>query len=174
MTPNRIINIAVLALLLGATVPVFAQKGQNDKKGNGGKGQQTQHQQQARHAKLAQHQQQPQRAQQVQRRQQPRHIPQNNGNNGFHGQGNNGNHYGRIPDASFHAKFGRNHAFRVGRPSFLNGYYRFQYGGYWFGYRDQWPAGWDYNDDVYVDYVGGAYYMYSPRHPGIHITLNLF
>jgi hypothetical protein len=34
--------------------------------------------------------------------------------------------------------------------------------------------GWDYNDDVYVDYVGGAYYMYNPRHPGIHITLNLF
>ena len=43
-----------------------------------------------------------------------------------------------------------------------------------FGYKERWPSGWSYDDNVYVDYVGGAYYMYNPRHPGIHITLNLF
>jgi hypothetical protein len=56
----------------------------------------------------------------------------------------------------------------------IGGYQRFQYDGYWFGFNEGWPLGWDYNDDVYVDYVGGAYYMYNRRHPGIHITLNLF
>jgi hypothetical protein len=62
----------------------------------------------------------------------------------------------------------------MGPPRFIDGYNRFQYSGYWFGYNQRWPSGWGYNDDVYVEYVGGAYYMYNPRHPGIHITLNLF
>jgi hypothetical protein len=105
-----------------------------------------------------------QKAQQVQQR----------GNNGFHGQGNNGNHYGRITDNHFRANFGRGHAFRMGSPRLVNGSYRFRYSGYLFGYSEPWPSGWNYNDNVYVDYVGGAYYMYNPRHPGIHITLNLF
>jgi len=51
---------------------------------------------------------------------------------------------------------------------------RFQYGGYWFGFNRPWPSGWDYNDDVYVVYEGGGYYLYNLRHPGIRITLNLF
>jgi hypothetical protein len=89
-------------------------------------------------------------------------------------RGNNGNHYGRIPDDHFRANFGRSHVFRVGSPRFVDGYYRFQYGGYWFGYNERWPSPWNYNDDIYIDYVGGAYYMYNPSHPGIHITLNLF
>ena len=59
-------------------------------------------------------------------------------------------------------------------PRFIDGYNRFQYSGYWFGYNEPWPSGWDYNDDVYVVYSGGAYYMYNRRHSGIHITLNLF
>jgi hypothetical protein len=93
---------------------------------------------------------------------------------GAYNRGNNGNHYGRIPDDRFRAHFGRGHAFRMGPPKFINGYHRFQYSGYWFGYNNRWPSGWDYNDNVYIDYVGGAYYMYNPTHPGIHIILNLF
>jgi hypothetical protein len=96
------------------------------------------------------------------------------GNNGFHGQGNNGNHYGRIPDNHFRANFGRGHVFRMGSPGRVNGSYRFRHNGYLFGYSEPWPSGWNYNDNVYVDYVGGAYYMYNIRHPGIHITLNIF
>jgi hypothetical protein len=193
MNQNRVISTAVLFLLLGTTIPAFAQKGQEKKGGGEGKAQQAQHQQQPRHAqqaqrsqhtKQAQHtqraqrtqqprrvqqaqrSQQPQRARQARRQQQPRAVANN--------RGNNGNHYGRIPDDRYRAHFGRVHAFRMGRPQFIDGYNRFQYSGYWFGYNQPWPSGWDYNDDVYVVYVGGAYYMYNRRHSGIHITLNLF
>ena len=89
-------------------------------------------------------------------------------------RGNNGNHYGRIPDDHYRANFGHDHSFHMIRPQMIAGHRRFQYGGYWFGFNQGWPSGWSYDDDVYVEYVGGAYYMYNLRHPGIHITLNLF
>ena len=145
MKQNRVISTAVLFLLLGTTPFVYAKKGTKGKAGGGQKAQQAQQS----------GKQQGQRA-------------------AYNGKGNNGNHYGRIPDAHYRAYFGRAHAFRMGPPRFIDGYHRFQYSGYWFGYNQPWPSGWGYNDDVYVDYVGGAYYMYNPRHPGIHITLNLF
>jgi hypothetical protein len=152
MKQNRIISTALLFLLLGVPAFAYAKKGPK-KKGEG-----------------------EQKAEQAQQRgnQQKQPIADKRGNNGFHGQGNNGNHYGRIPDNHFRANFGRGHAFRMGSPRLINGSYRFRYGGYLFGYGEPWPSGWNYNDNVYVDYVGGAYYMYNPRHPGIHITLNLF
>jgi hypothetical protein len=176
MTPQRVISTAVLFLLLGTVIPAFAQKGQEKKGGGEGKAQQVQRGagQKAQKERPAQHQQQAQRTRQAQRRQQPHAVANNRGNNGFHGNGNNGNHYGRIPDDRYRANFGRVHAFRMGPPQFIDGYNRFQYSGYWFGYNQPWPSGWDYNDDVYVVYVGGAYYMYNRRHSGIHITLNLF
>jgi hypothetical protein len=168
MYPNRVISTAVLFLLLGTTIPAFAQKGQEKKGGGGGKGQQAQHQQQPQHA---QKQVQPQRAQRVRRQQQPQRAQSVASN---HGNGNNGNHYGRIPDDRYRAHFGRDHRFRMGHPRFVSGYNRFQYSGYWFGYNEPWPSGWYYTDDIYVMYVGGGYYLYNPRHPGIRITLNLF
>ncbi len=75
---------------------------------------------------------------------------------------------------SYRAHFGHGHSFHMVRPQMIDGYNRFQYGGYWFGFNEGWPVGWDYNDDVYVEYVDGAYYMYNLRHPGIRITLNIF
>ena len=198
MKQNRVISTAVLSLLLGITIPAFAQKGQEDKGGGKGKAQQMQHQQQPQHAQQAQHakqaqpqrqpqrsqqvqrQQQPQRSRQAQRSQQPQHAQQAQRRGGQQGQrvtynrGNNGNHYGRIPDDRYRAHFGREHRFRMIRPRMIGGYNRFQYGGYWFGFNEPWPSGWYYTDDVYVEYLGGAYYLYNPRHPGIHITLNLF
>jgi hypothetical protein len=101
-----------------------------------------------------------------QKKQQEQHADNN--------RGNNGNHYGRISDDHYRANFGRSHAFRMNKPKFIDGYHRFQYSGYLFGYKQRWPSGWNYNDDVYVDFVGGAYLMYNPRHPGIHVTLSLF
>ena len=62
----------------------------------------------------------------------------------------------------------------MGRPQMIGGYNRFQYGGYWFGYNQGWPVGWGYNDNVYVVYEGGGYFMYDLMHPGIHIALNIF
>ena len=60
------------------------------------------------------------------------------------------------------------------RPQMIGGYNRFQYGGYWFGYNQGWPSGWDYNDGFYVEYIDGVYYMFNLRHPGFRLTLNLF
>jgi hypothetical protein len=90
------------------------------------------------------------------------------------GDGIYGSHYGRISDVSYRSHFGHEHRFHMGRPEMIGGYNRFRYGGYSFGYNQEWPVGWDYNDDCYVEYVGGDYYMYNLRHPGTHITLRIF
>ena len=107
---------------------------------------------------------QPQRAQQAQRQQRPQAVASNRG----------GAHYGRISDASYRSHFGRGHSFHMGRPQMIGGYNRFQYGGYWFGFNEGWPVGWEYDDDFYVEYIDGVYYMFNLRHPGFRLTLNIF
>jgi hypothetical protein len=180
MNQNRAFRTTLLFLLLGATMPVFAQKGQEKKGGEKAQAKQSQHQKQSKgaqktqHAQKAQRTQQPRRVQQAQRQPQSRVVASNRGNNGFHGNGNNGNHYGRIPDNSYRAHFGHDHSFRMIRPTMVEGYNRFEYSGYSFGFDQPWPSDWNYNDDVYVEYVDGGYYLYNPRHVGIRITLNLF
>jgi hypothetical protein len=128
----------------------------------------------------AQRQAQPQRNQQAQRQQQPQRTQQAQQSGRQQGQtyannrGNNGNHYGRISDASYRDHFGHGHSFHMMRPQMIEGYNRFQYGGYWFGFNQGWPAGWSYDDTVYVEYVDGAYYLCDLRFPGVQITLNMF
>lgn len=190
------LSVAALIFLLGATTSVYAQKGSGGKGGGGQqekqaqrgggqnaqKGQPAQHQQHAQRAQQPQHtqqaqrsQRQPQRAQQARRTQsQPQRVASSRGNNGFHGNGNNGHHYGQISDARYHAHFGNAHSFRMIRPRMIDGYERFQYSGYWFGYNEPWPSDWAYTDDVYVEYVDNSYYLYNTSRPGIHITLNIF
>jgi len=121
--------------------------------------------QQPQRAQQAQRQQ-PQHAQQAQRpaRQQPQTVANNRG----------GGHYGRISDTNYRTHFGHEHSFHMRRPRMVNGYQRFQYGGYWFGFNEGWPSGWDYNDDFYVEYIDGVYYMFNLRHPGFRLTLNIF
>ncbi len=79
----------------------------------------------------------------------------------------------RIPDARFRSDFGRTHEFRIGEPRMVGGYSRFQYGGYWFGFVQPWPVDWYYTDNVYVDYIGGRYYLCNPYHPGVHIAITV-
>ncbi|MGO9273753.1 MAG: hypothetical protein ACLQOO_26530 [Terriglobia bacterium] len=80
----------------------------------------------------------------------------------------------RIPDDRFRSHFGRDHTFRIDRGYMVaGGYSRFQYGGFWFGMYDPWPVGWNYTDDVYVDYAGGGYFLYSPMHPGSQISIGV-
>ena len=85
----------------------------------------------------------------------------------------------RIPDDRFRAHFGRGHWFRVRNAPIIvvDGYPRFQYGGFWFSLVDPWPEYWSRTwyetDDVYVDYVTDGYYMYDRRHPGIAIAVNV-
>ena len=80
---------------------------------------------------------------------------------------------GRIPEDRFRANFGRQHTFQIGRPVVVAGTPRFQYGGYWFVIVQPWPMGWAYTDVVYVDFIDGGYYLLSPVHPGIQISINV-
>ncbi|HSY99372.1 MAG TPA: hypothetical protein VK788_07740 [Terriglobales bacterium] len=129
---------------------------------------QHQQQQQARGQQQQQHQQQtassqrPQRSQQEQTRQREQPALR------LSARGS-----GRIPDDRFRSNFGRGHNFRMGNPVLVSGYSRFQYGGYWFGFVQPWPAGWYYTDDVYIDYVDGGYYMYDPYYPGARFAISV-
>jgi hypothetical protein len=80
---------------------------------------------------------------------------------------------GRIPDQRFRSNFGRGHQFRIGSPRMVGGYSRFQYGGYWFGFVQPWPVGWYYTDDVYVDYIGGGYYLCNPYYPSTRVAISV-
>jgi len=80
---------------------------------------------------------------------------------------------GRIPDDRFRSHFGREHRFHMGNPVMVDGYSRFQYGGYWFGFVDPWPADWYYTDDCYIDYADGGYYMYNPYYPGARFAITV-
>jgi hypothetical protein len=182
MKQNRVISTTVLFLLLGAAIPAIAQKGEEEKGGGGEKAQPAQHEAQPQqHAQKAQPQQRAQKAQPQQRAQkaQPQQRAQQAQQSGRQqGQtvasNSGGGHYGRISDSSYRAHFGHEHSFRMKRPRMINGYNRFQYGGYWFGFNQGWPAGWSYDDTVYVEYLDGAYYLCDLRFPGVQITLNMF
>lgn len=80
---------------------------------------------------------------------------------------------GHIPDDRFRANFGREHRFHIGRPVIVEGAPRFRYGGYWFVIVEPWPVGWTYDDEVYVDYIDGGYFLFNPVHPGVRISINV-
>ena len=80
----------------------------------------------------------------------------------------------RIPDDHdrFRANFGREHTFRVNQADYSRDR-RFQYGGYWFGFVDQWPSNWLYTQDVFVVEINGVYYLCNPMYPGVNIALSV-
>jgi hypothetical protein len=83
-----------------------------------------------------------------------------------------GYHGYRFPDAFFRVNFGVGHGFRIfGLPYMeVGGYPRFQYNGYWFSlaepYPEYWGDSWYQNDEMYVDFADGGYYLYDRRFPG--------
>jgi hypothetical protein len=89
------------------------------------------------------------------------------------GEQREGKEGGRIPEDRFRANFGRQHTFQIGHPVIVGGTPRFQYGGYWFVIVQPWPVDWAYTDVVYVDYIDGGYYLLSPVHPGVQISINV-
>jgi hypothetical protein len=177
-----IVSTAALSLLLGGAAPAYAQHEQHAQQQGHAQQQQhaqsskpvqhRQHAQQARpSAQHPQHAQQPRpSAQHTQHAQQARASRPARQQQAQRGEGDRGR---RIPDDRFRANFGREHSFHINRPTMVAGYPRFQYGGYWFGFYDPWPVGWYYTDDVYVDYIGGGYYLYNPVHPGIRISISV-
>jgi hypothetical protein len=142
-----------------------AQPQQREQKAQPQRAQQVPRQAQPQRAEKAQ----PQRAQAQQPAKQRTQTVASN-----RGGGGGGGNYGRISNANYSAHFGQGHSFHMGHPQMRGGYNRFQYGGYWFGYNEGWPVGWDYNDDCYVEYIDGYYYMFDVRHPGFRLTLNIF
>ena len=79
--------------------------------------------------------------------------------------------HGRISNAHYASRFGREHSFHVNRRDY--DHRRFRYGGYAFGFIDPWPMGWGYSDDVYVVYTDDGYYMYNRVHPGLRISIDM-
>jgi hypothetical protein len=79
----------------------------------------------------------------------------------------------RIPDDRFRSNFGSEHRFRIGSPRMVDGYSRFEYGGFSFGFVQPWPVDWYYTDDVYVEYIDGAYYLCDPYYPGVHVGISV-
>jgi type IV secretory pathway VirB10-like protein len=78
----------------------------------------------------------------------------------------------RIPDDKFRASFGRQHTFHVQRTQIVNNPQPvIVYGGYSFQLIDPWPAEWTFEDDCYVDYVDGEYFLFDAFHPGIRIAV---
>ena len=90
-----------------------------------------------------------------------------------------GYHGYRISDTRFRGYFGPGHAFLIRGLPFrvVGGYPRFQYNGYWLSVVDPWPQQWgnDWydNDQVYVDYADGGYYLYNRSYPGVGIAVSI-
>ena len=88
-----------------------------------------------------------------------------------HGQAAPGQHR-RIPDRDFHAHFGQPHRFAVGHLQTYQGRPSFVYSSYTFVLVQPWPAGWVYDDDdCYIDYVDGDYWLFNVLYPGVRVEL---
>ncbi len=173
-----IFSTTALAVLLGISAPVYAQQDeprQQDEK-------RAQPDEKPEHSQDKQEDKQVEKdkeGKQVDREKDNKHAEQDEKSarqderaeqQGERHEGKTGGH---IPDDRFRANFGREHTFRIGHPVIVEGGPRFQYGGYWFVIAQPWPAGWAYSDVVYVDYIDGGYYLLSPVHPGVQISINV-
>jgi hypothetical protein len=78
----------------------------------------------------------------------------------------------RIPEDRFRGSFGRDHQFHIGHPVMIGGQASFQFGGFWFGLVDPWPAAWLYTDAVFVDFVDGGYVLVNVAHPEVTIEVS--
>ena len=176
-----VISTTVLLLVLGPTVPAFAQE--------------PSHEQEAKPAAQQEKQAKPAAQQQVQTKPAAQQKPQakqaKQGDGGTTGEQKppqrsaadeqrqravpavrvSSRGSGRIPDDRFHANFGEGHRFVINQPVIVGGYSRFQYGGYWFGFVQPWPDGWYYTDQVYVDYIDGGYFLFDPFYPGVRVEI---
>jgi hypothetical protein len=90
-----------------------------------------------------------------------------------------GYHGYRIPESRFRGHFGEDHRFRMSSypMRMYGGHPRFQYGGVWLSVLDPWPEFWGPNwyadDDMYIGFSGGGYYLYNRSYPGSQIALSV-
>jgi hypothetical protein len=104
-----------------------------------------------------------------QQQKEPEKAQQQGGEQARNGSGGGG----RIPDDRFRQHFGREHHFHVGHPQIVEGRPHFEYGGYSFIIVQAWPTDWGYDDDVYIVYDGGVYYLCDVAHPGVQLELDV-
>ena len=79
---------------------------------------------------------------------------------------------GLIPNDRFRAHFGREHKFHLTQSAYGKDR-RFQYGGYSFGFVDEWPVNWLPAEDLFVLQIDGGYYLCNRTYPGVNIPLNV-
>lgn len=79
--------------------------------------------------------------------------------------------HGRISEGRYHRNFGNQHQFRVKKRDYRHR--RFSYGNYNWTFLDPWPFDWSYNDDVYVDYEDGGYWLYNTQHGDSRISITI-
>jgi len=100
-----------------------------------------------------------------------KHKAGGNGQSAEQAHGSAGRRGGHIPDDKFRAHFGRQHTFKVQRPTVVEGQPTFQYGGYSFVLVDVWPAAWAYTDECYIDYIDGEYFLFDVAHPDVRLSI---
>jgi hypothetical protein len=172
-----VFSTTVLAVLLGISAPVFAQdehpqeekRAAPDEKADHPEKQedkQVEKDKEKDNKQIEKEKDNKQAVQENRQNEKPAHTEQQ-------GERREGKEGGRIPEDRFRANFGRQHTFQIGHPVIVAGTPRFQYGGYWFVIVQPWPVGWAYTDVVFVDYIDGGYYLLSPVHPGIQISINV-
>jgi hypothetical protein len=77
-----------------------------------------------------------------------------------------------IPEDKFRASFGRQHTFHVQRTQVINNPQPIIFvTGYQFQLLDPWPAEWAFEDDCYIDYIDGEYFLFNAFHPGIRVAV---
>jgi hypothetical protein len=177
----KLLNLAILSVLVGCSALVYAQdeKPQDNKPAQQEepklqpKQDETKHQTEAKphqdEAKPSKDEAKPskqdkQDERQDQKQQQKGQQEQQAGNAGP------GGNRGHIPDDKFHAHFGRGHTFTA-RTVIVQGQPQFQYGGYSFQLVDVWPVGWAYTDECYIDYIDGEYFLFDLLHPGVRVAV---
>jgi hypothetical protein len=81
----------------------------------------------------------------------------------------------KIPDEKFRASFGHEHRFKarqvITTRTIVPNQTQFVFSGYTFVFAEPWPAEWAFDDDVYVDYIDGEYFLIDPFHPGIRVVV---
>lgn len=171
-----VVGTAALTVLLGISIPVYAQDEshpQEDKRvqpdGKDARPSDRQDDKRVDQDKDKKQDEHDRRADQDR----DKHPDQEARQDDRHDQPVQGRQGGRIPDDRFRANFGRQHTFSIGQPVIVSGTPRFQYGGYWFVIAQPWPTGWGYSDPVYVDYIDSEYFLLSPVHPGVQIAINV-
>ncbi len=90
-----------------------------------------------------------------------------------HDEARHDEHARRIDDAHFRQHFGHDHHFAIRHVTIVGGRPHFAYGGYNFEIAQPWPGGWSYNDNCYIDFVDGGYFLFDLRHPGVRVAVTV-